>query len=291
MIFLRLNNITGNILKVIKYLSADFSDNILNIEDGPNRINDVGERLEIYIKHLFANIKNTDGNDQKLLKIDNVFSYTGQKNSPPDLILKKSDAIEIKKISKIGSKLQLNSSFPYNKLYSDNHRLTKKCKKCEGIPRWTQKDIIYTIGHVSNKKLKYLWMVYGDCFAAKKAIYENLKNSIVNKIDSIAHENHRKNEIANYHGVDPRHKTNLRVREIWDFPNFKNVFSYLIWKAIKESSFTLVTIMKLEKYNDFPIEDRRTMECNEKVLISDVKVDDPDEIELTIEAKLIIFAV
>ena len=35
-----------------------------------------------------------------------------------------------------------------------------------------KKDIIYVVGSVSESKIKTLWFVYGDCYAADKSIRE-----------------------------------------------------------------------------------------------------------------------
>ena len=45
--------------------------------------------------------------------------------------------------------------------------ITKDCRNCED---WQEKDIIYTIGIFKAKKLNLLWMIYGDCYAAKAEI-------------------------------------------------------------------------------------------------------------------------
>jgi hypothetical protein len=107
------------------------------------------------------------------------FSYLGNQNNPPDIILKNSDAIEVKKIETLGSALALNSSYPKNKLYYDDTRITCECRDCEG-KIWESKDIIYAVG-VSPKdtnKLKALWFVYGDCYAASREIYQRVSEKI-----------------------------------------------------------------------------------------------------------------
>lgn len=77
------------------------------------------------------------------------FSYLGNQNNPPDVILKGGDAIEIKKIQSKSSAIALNSSYPKNKLYSNDPRITKACKNSEV---WKVKDMIYVIGVTNDKK-------------------------------------------------------------------------------------------------------------------------------------------
>jgi len=95
--------------------------------------------------------------------------------------LKNSDAIEVKKIEGFTSGLALNSSYPKNKLYCDDTRITNECKNCEE-ETWESKDIIYAVG-VSPKDtntLKALWFVYGDCYAASRDIYKRVSEKISN---------------------------------------------------------------------------------------------------------------
>ena len=57
-----------------------------------NKINSVGDALEMYIKDLFSDAFNLS-DEEKLEKYDKIFSYTGNKINPPDIILKNGDAI------------------------------------------------------------------------------------------------------------------------------------------------------------------------------------------------------
>jgi len=60
--------------------------------------------------------------------------------------------------------------------------IAKACRTCEKLD---EKDIIYTIGYTNDNSLKSLWLVYGDCFCADKEIYERIKNTISDGINSI----------------------------------------------------------------------------------------------------------
>jgi len=109
-----------------------------------------------------------------------VFDYQGNPNNPPDIILKKVDAVEIKKLESLRTKIALNSSYPKSKLLPDNPTITKYCGE-----DWTEKDIIYTIGCVEKKQLKLLWLIYGNCYVAEKETYQRLKRTIANEITEI----------------------------------------------------------------------------------------------------------
>lgn len=84
----------SNILKAVTNIVNNYQTNILTPTNKNNRANNMGEGLENYIKNAFAgNLNETDISKQKS-NIRNIFSYIGTKNNPPDIILKKGDAIE-----------------------------------------------------------------------------------------------------------------------------------------------------------------------------------------------------
>ena len=105
----------ANILTAIKSI-VEFTDlSIQNITDGSNRMNNMGEGLEDYIKSAFSDTLNETNKAKKIEKISKTFSYTGNKNNPPDMMLRGGDAIEVKKKESSSSSLQLNSSHPKSK--------------------------------------------------------------------------------------------------------------------------------------------------------------------------------
>ena len=121
-----------------------------------NRANSAGDALEEYVKDLFAGTFDAS-KKVRIKKWNQVFSYLGGSNSPPDAMLKNGDAIEIKKIES-DSQIALNSSYPKHKLYIDDSKITRRCKDAE---KWDEKDIIYVVGIVNDGLLKSLCMVYG----------------------------------------------------------------------------------------------------------------------------------
>ena len=177
----------------------------------------------------------------------------GNQNNPPDLILRNGDAIETKKVQSPRSALALNSSYPKDKIYSTSSMLTDACKTCED---WDVKDMIYVIGHTDDSNLKYLWLVYGDCFAAEKEVYERIKNTISSGITEIPDvEFTVTNELGKVKKVDPLGVTDLRIRGMWHIENPHKIFSYL--DAIDdESTFQVFCLMKIEKFNSFPETDK-----------------------------------
>ena len=94
-----------------------------------NRINAVGELLEFYIKDSISG-SFTKKQEDRELEYSKVFSYLGNQNNPPDLIIKGGDAFEIKKIEGKNRVIALNSSYPKDKLYISDQRITGACRNC-----------------------------------------------------------------------------------------------------------------------------------------------------------------
>ena len=78
----------SNILKAFINIVNNHQTHIQNITEGNNRANNMGEGLESYIKEVFANTLNVQNPQKKLEILADTFSYQGNKNNPPDLILK-----------------------------------------------------------------------------------------------------------------------------------------------------------------------------------------------------------
>ena len=225
---------------------------------GKNRINGVGDALEVFIKDAFAGTINVANESERLVKYSEVFSYTGNQNNPPDLMIKSGDAVEVKKIESYGSQIALNSSYPKAKLFSDDPMIAKVCRNCEA---WTEKDIIYTIGVISQQKLKFLWLIYGDCYAAEKEIYEKIRNGLINGIAEIQGvEFTVTKELGRVNKVDPLGITYLRIRGMWGIENPTKVFSYMNIGNIPDANFQMIALMKESKYNSFPDTSRQTLE-------------------------------
>ena len=76
------------------------------VKGGNNRANEMGTALEEYVKTLLGNSINLS-EIELLEKLREVFSYFGNKNNPPDMMLRDGDAIEVKKIESKGSTLAI----------------------------------------------------------------------------------------------------------------------------------------------------------------------------------------
>lgn len=246
----------SNLLKAIKLIVDNPIIKVKDYYTGRNRANSVGEALENYVKDIFANSFDLSEAD-RLQKFNEVFSYLGNQNNPPDIILRNGDAIETKKVQSPTSALALNSSYPKAKLFADSPMLTQACKTCEN---WTEKDIVYIVGHTNDTDIKYLWFVYGDCFSADKEVYEKIKKTISSGITEIPDvEFTETNELGKVKKVDPLGVTDLRIRGMWHIENPHKIFSYLN-KVDANAKFQVLCLMKTEKFNSFPTADKTALQ-------------------------------
>ena len=280
---------TTNLLTAIKNIvSNPISDLSYYNSSSSNRVNSLGESFENYVKDIFCNsfqIKNTDEKNKIFAQ---NFSYIGNQNNPPDLIIQNGDAVEIKKIENLNASIALNSSYPKAKLYANSPMLTKSCKDCE---EWSEKDILYVVGVVTKANiLESLWLVYGDCYAAEKEIYEKIKDTISKGLKNLPSiELAQTNELGRVNKVDPLGITHLRIRGMWHIDNPNRVFAYLINNSV--NNFSVNALLLKDKYESFPIKDRRDLENlrNVNLTISDVNIKSPNNAAKLLDAVLISF--
>lgn len=276
----------SNILRAIINIANNPIAELTDTYKGRNKINNVGEALETYIQDIFANTVNERNIDLRNRKISEVFSYIGNQNNPPDMILKNGDAIEVKKIQSKGSAIALNSSYPKSKLYSDDSKITDVCRNCEDDD-WRIKDIVYTVGITNDHKLKNLWFVYGDCYAADKKIYTRIGKTIkegVNEIEGV--EFSETKELGRVNRVDPLCITNLRIRGMWHIDNPLKVYRGY-YETSLTNAFSLACIMREDKFEIFPQNDKDEIIQNNDIHIKAIKIKDPDNPAKLINAKLI----
>ena len=279
----------SNILTAIKAIVAN--SNLEVIEDSEetiqNRANQMGAALEDFVKNAFADCLGQDSRTVKQAR-NVTFSYLGNSTNPPDAMLTGSDAIEIKKIISLGtSQLQLNSSYPKNKLHSDNPKICKACRECE---TWQEKDMIYVVGQVNGQELQNIFFVYGDLYCDSHEVYEKVENAIKEGIESLDEvELADTNELGRVNKVDHLGISDLRVRGMWLIKSPFQQFEYLT-EDISDYTFKLVALIPSEKYNSFPNVEDFEQFCDENdVDIIDEEIEDPQNPANLIKSKLITY--
>ncbi len=278
-----------NILEAIVNIANNPILEIRNHYSGRNRANNIGEALETFVKDAFANIIHATDEQERMTRYNEVFSWLGNQNHPPDIMIRKGDAIEVKKTQSVNSDLALNSSYPKSNIQSNSTMITQECRTCE---EWTEKDLIYCVGHTDDESVNSLWMVYGNIYAAKHETYQVIKQKITDGINEIPNvELAETNELGRVNRVDPLGITNLRIRGMWQIQNPRRVFNYLHIQT--DNKFELVAIVPTSKYNSFPNDSKNRIENlgNPNLTINDVKVKDPNNPANLLDAKLIVFKV
>ena len=276
-----------NLLIALKNIVNKPITNLVSHYSSSNRMNNMGEALELYVKDIFCDSLEVETLAQKNEIFSKYFSYIGNQNNPPDLMIKGGDAIEVKKIESLNSGIALNSSYPKNKLYSDSAMITKACRECED---WTEKDLLYVVGVTKHDVLKSLWFVYGDCYAASSEIYERIRNKISSGLRELPDvEFAETNELGRVNRVDPLGVTYLRIRGMWHIENPNKIFDYVAEKNVAD--FTVNALILKSKYDSFSVEDRKSIEAiqKENFSIKDVLIKSPDNPAKLLDAKLISF--
>lgn len=280
----------SNIINAFINIANNYSTLIEDITDGNNRANNMGEALEIYIKDAFANTFTEENKKVKKEKYREVFSYEGSKTRIPDLVLKNSDAIEVKKTEVLGD-LQLNSSHP-KAILKSSYNISNECKNCEN-ESWEKKDIIYAMGHIpkKSKALKSIWFVYGTCYAADEKVYKEVVAEVKSSLD-----NNEKldidtdiKELGKVKSIDSLKATYLRIRGMWVIKHPSKIFDDLYEQTTE--LFSLVAIIPLEKYITFPSADRVAIESMNCIKVSDEKISNPNNAANALAVKLLLFKV
>lgn len=275
----------GNILTAIQAIVEHSSIDVIEDHQGSvqNRANQMGDALEDYIKNAFANCFGQDKRTRIQLR-NETFSYFGNSNNPPDAMLRGGDAIEIKKLESLDSHLQLNNSYPINKLRSDNPKICSSCRNCEV---WNEKNMLYVVGQVSGQQLHNLFFIYGDLYCDAHDVYENVIKDRVKPQEMF--ELTDINELGRINKVDHLGISDLRVRGMWLIKSPFQLFGKLT-KEIEVYTFKLVALIPEYKYDTFDNVYNFEEFCKDNgITISDVEIQDPQNTTKLIATKLITF--
>ena len=279
-----------NIIDAISTLVKNNNFKLNFSSNRSNRVNSLGDALEIYTKNLFADT--FDCSETERLEIwSKIFSYLGNSANPPDFMLKNGDAIEVKKIESPDSNLALNSSYPKHILKSSSELISSACRNCED---WTEKDILYVVGVVDrSNKLKNMCMVYGKNYCASDECYERIRQRIKYGVETIPQvEFSKTRELGRVNRVDPLGITYLRVRGMWHIENPWQVFNY-VYKRNFQAKFNFMCIIDYEKWSQLEnIDELVKLRANYPALkVFDIKIKNPDNPCKLINAKLINYEV
>lgn len=273
-----------NVLVALKNILENPTNEILEIYEGVvhNRANNMGDALEYYIKDLFCssiNVKNFSEKDKIYSK---YLSYLGNSNNPPDFIIRKSSAVEVKKIEKLSfGDIALNSSYPKDYLYSTSTLINSACKNCENeYGGWDKKEMIYSIGNVVGNKLKLLWFLDGACYSADDEVYKKIKTTIqkgVNSIEGVEFSDTK--ELGKVKKIDPLGVTDLRIRGMWSIKHPMKVFDYLVDSYDNTKELQVYCLMLKDKFDRINNDDKENLMKyikEGKLVKEDVNVKNPN---------------
>ncbi len=186
------------------------------------------------------------------------------------------------------SQIQLNSSFPEQKLHSTNPLITEECKNCEN-GEYFEKDMMYSVGVIQKKTLKSLFFVYGDCFAEPSEFYQNKKDLITKlmKDPSLDMEFSPTNELGRFNAVDPLGVTNLRVRGMWLLKNPLVIFEDIVNFKPNEQECSIMALMRKTKFESFPNGDKNSILNDKDIIYKEVKINDPSKPSELMDAVLL----
>lgn len=269
--------------KLVKYTSSGRNTNRMNV---------MGDPLEEYVKNMFADTFGVTDPIDRMKSISQTFSYLSNDSTPPDGMLKggnMGDAIEVKKTNSFGG-IQLNSSHPKSKLLSTSTMITNDCRTCED---WTERDMIYVMGQVSNDSVKTLCMVYGMDYCANNSVYESLKDKVTNGIKNIPDIRwaDRTEELGRVNMVDPLGITYLRVRGMWFIQHPIRVFDY-IYDLDTSKEFNLMVLINEDKISQFNNFEKLVdmIQTYPSLEIKDVQIKNPNNPAQLRNAKLITYS-
>lgn len=283
-----------NVLVAIKNL-LDYSDNqILDFysKSSNNRANSMGDALEYFVKDLFCSSLKIGDFNKKDEIYSKYLSYLGNKNNPPDFIIKKSSAVEVKKIENLTfGDIALNSSYPKDYLYSTSTLISSACKNCENeFGGWTKKEMIYAIGNVMRDKLRMLWLIDGLCYCADDDVYKKIKSNMQEGINSIPGvEFAETKELGKVKKIDPLGVTDLRIRGMWSIQHPMKVFNYLTEDYSKDTNLQLYCLILKDTFDKICEDDKNNLLHyikNGKLIKQDVKIKNPNNPAKFIEAIL-----
>lgn len=283
-----MNNILTAITSIVEHRSQ-----IRDIKGGDsiqNRANQMGDALEDFVKNAFADCLGIEDKDKINHLRSKTFSYLGNNTNPPDAIIQGGDAIEIKKLASLRTKyLQLNSSYPKNKLLSSNPKLCRACVECED---WGVKDMLYVVGQVDKKSIRNLFFVYGDLYCDSYEIYENVENAIkdglktLNDVDLADTQ-----ELGRVNKVDHLEISCLRIRGMWLIESPFLVFKSLIPKD-EDYKFRMIALIPKSKYDSLSGKEKFESFCKlNGINIIDFDIPNPQNPCKLIKSKLITYCI
>jgi hypothetical protein len=233
-----------------------------------------GEGLELWVKHFLAGTINRPDDNVITSIWDDIFSFHGGTNNPPDVMVRNSIAVEVKKTESRSKTLQLNSSWPIRTLSVSDQHITQECRESE---QWEEKPFLLVVGRVNSsvKRIENISIVDGRCLSDHESVYLDL----IVKAQKLMLElgGNETREIGRFNSVDARNRTSLRVRPMFYLVNpaitFQDFFISNDW-----DNFTINVLLPESSYEAFETSVRYQFEnFNPSLCIDRRMIDDPTD--------------
>lgn len=256
-------NTVGAFLLGVNNNSRDILDRYSLIQTKTkNRINAVGDIVELYIKDLYCDSINRSTLMEKEIIHKECFSYISKHSSPPDCIINGGEAIEIKKQDSTSyGKIALNSSHPCDYLHRDYGLLTKECANCEDD--WDKKPMVYSIVNICPKenKIKNVWFAYGNCFCASRNKYEIIQDSIRKGIMELEGLTFQKtSELGRVSDIDALNVSDLRIRGMWNLVHPEKIFGKHTTESNSNDGIKFNLVITKDDYDNLSVNQRTEVE-------------------------------
>lgn len=247
-----------------------------------NAVGAAGTAFEMYVKDRLVGL--TPGDDPgRAGRYRQYLVYEGALNNPPDAMYRggnAGDAFEMKKFSGGPMReIQLNSSWPKDRLRLDSYGLTDECKCCES---WTERDLFYICGGVPSgtSRIAWVWVCDARLMAACNETYKRLHANLQSGIRDIPDITFSPTvELGKVLGCDRAGRTSLRIRGMWTIPTPGKMFEEVAGVRHSERNPTLHALIREEKWQALPVASRERIDSLKKtpgVSVSMVEVPDPN---------------
>ena len=242
-----------------------------------------GKGLELWVKHFLAGtIGHADKESIKEIW-DERFSFHGGINNPPDIMIRNSIAVEVKKTETPGGRIHLNSSWPIRRLTVEDPHITEFCRQAE---IWSEKPFLFVVGLVKprTKSISALWLVDGRCISDNEAVYESLMAKARAAI--LAAGATKSKEIGRFSSADSLQRTALRVRPMFELNHPSRIFKD-IFQSQGTHQFILNVLIPTSSYLQFSEAQRLKLSSQKDLLIRDLEIQDPTSSARLMNATLI----
>lgn len=181
-----------------------------------NRVNSAGSKEEHTMQMAFCG---TLLNRCYQPPSNDLLSYLGSANNPPDFIIKNGYAVEVKKTTSNSSEIQLNSSPIKREIVSEN--ATARVAQVLHQEMRTSAPLLYCFVFVIESMITKIVFIEGALLdvANSADMFERARACVEQAFINTEYALRQSDEIARIQAITPLITTTLRVRPMWTITN------------------------------------------------------------------------